>query len=135
MLARPSAVEKSSIAKACWRWLIFRLQADCFVEILERLVVASLLAIDAAADIGRRVRWIDGQRLVRIGKRLIELLDPAVHKRAIGIGLRVIGIEADGLVKIGERLVVVPGFAIDRAAYVIGLRIVRMRRDDFAERG
>ena len=73
---------------------IFRLQPDCFVEILKRLIVASLLAVDdAAPDIARRVGGIDCQRLVFIGKRQIELVDAAVHQRAIGVSLRVIRIE------------------------------------------
>jgi len=72
---------------------IFRLQPDCFVEILKRLIVASLFAVDdAATDITRRVGGIDRQR-VFIGKRQIELVDAAVHQRAIGVSLRVIRIE------------------------------------------
>src|SRR5215472_14251423 len=114
---------------------IFRLQPDRFVEILKRLVVASLLAVDdAAADIGRGIRRVDRQRLVLIGQRLIALVDPAVYKRAIGIGLRVIGIEADRLVEVGQRLLGPAGFAIDRTPHVVSLWIVRMRGDDFAER-
>src|SRR5262249_51220406 len=114
---------------------IFRLQPDRFVEILKRLVVASLLAVDdAAADIGRGIRRVDRQRLVLIGQRLIELVDPAVYKRAIGIGLRVIGVEADRLVEVGQRLLGPTGFAIDRTPHVVSLRIVRMRGDDLAER-
>src|SRR5437764_15419640 len=57
---------------------IFRLQPDGFVEILKRLVVTALLAVNnAAADIGGRVRGVDRQRLVLIGKRLIEFVEPS----------------------------------------------------------
>jgi hypothetical protein len=46
---------------------IFRLQPDGLVEILKRLVVTALLAVNnAAADISGRVRRVERQRLVLV---------------------------------------------------------------------
>ena len=63
---------------------------------------------DAAAEIGRRIRAIDRQRLVVIGERQIELTGLPIEQRPVGVGLRVIGIETDRLVEIGQRLLVHP---------------------------
>ena len=84
---------------------------------------------------GHRVVRIEGQRLVVVGEREIELAGLAVDQAAVAVGLGVVRIEADRLVEIGERLVVAAGLAVHRAAHVVGLRIVRIALHHAAQRG
>jgi hypothetical protein len=69
----------------------------------------------AAGHVGIGVARVQPHRLVTVGKRLVELLQPYVHRRARQAQTRIGGIVIDGQRVVGQRAFVVPEALADGA--------------------